>query len=393
MGRQAIYDVHHEVVAHELLFRTVGATSAQIKNADEATTEVIISAFTDIGMDELVGDQLAFVNIPYHFLVAGLCTVLPPERVVLEILENVLVDDRVVETIRGLVTQGFQVALDDFEYRPDLQPLLELASIIKVDLLALSGDELDRTLARIRRHGCRLLAEKVEDRADVPGLIEQGFELFQGYGLDRPQIVQSSRANGSRTIMLQVMSDLYRPDIDITTVVDTISHDPSLAYAVLRIVNSAALRRSAHISSLQHAVVMLGIDALRNWVTMLLMTRVADGSSASFTRALVRAKLSERVAGHAGVDGAVGFTLGLLSALPELMGQPLADILEHLSLDPEVEEGLLARGGRCGQLLSWVLAYEDGDETALIDLGAPSELAGAYLESMAWANSISTMVA
>jgi EAL and modified HD-GYP domain-containing signal transduction protein len=392
VGRQAIYDTGQRVVAHELLFRSLGSDRAEVTDADHATAEVLISAFTDIGMDELVGGHLAFVNIPYRFLVEGFCSMLPPERVVLEVLEDVLVDDAVVRTIEGLVDDGFVIALDDFEYRPDLEPLLDLASIIKVDLLALSGEELDRTLDRLSPFDCRLLAEKIEDREDVPHLINQGFELFQGYGLDKPQLVHSTKASSNRTIMLQVMSELFKPDLEIREVADTISHDPSLAYALLRIVNSAAMRRAYRISSLQHAVVMLGIDALRNWATMLLMTRVSDGSSTSLTKALVRAKLSERVAVEAGGHEAIGFTVGLLSALPELMGESLPAIVERLSLDPIVEDALLYQEGPYGRLLSWVLAYEAGDETRLIKLGAPSRLATAFLESMAWAHNISTTI-
>lgn len=396
VARQGIYDGRGRVVAHELLFRTIGATSADVTDADAATAEVLISAFTDIGLDELVGDHLAFVNVPHRFLVEGMCHILPPDRVVLEILEDVPVDEEVVGAVTDLVDAGYTVALDDFEFRSEMAPLVELAHIIKVDLLALSDDELETTLARLddcdRADGAgrlRLLAEKVEERERLPQLTAAGFELFQGYALERPETVRG----GQRTVMMEVLSELHRPDRDIGEVVEAISHDPSLAYALLRIVNSAATSRGTRISSLRHAVVMLGIDAVRNWATLLLMTRVSGGSVEAITPTLVRAKLTERIAEAWGVSGAVGFTLGMLASLPDVVGETLPTIVAGLSLEAEVERALLDHGGPYGRILACAAAYEAGDRQALTDLGAPASLADAALAGLVWARQVTTTLA
>ncbi|MEL6983719.1 MAG: hypothetical protein AAFO29_14945, partial [Actinomycetota bacterium] len=149
VGRQAIRNRAGRVVAHELLFRTPGASAAHVTDGEAATAEVLVSAITDIGLDELVGDRKAFVNVPHRFLVDGLCRILPPERVVLEILEDVPVTDEVVASVAALVDEGYTIALDDFEFRPELEPLVDLAHIIKVDVLALSDRELATTLERL----------------------------------------------------------------------------------------------------------------------------------------------------------------------------------------------------------------------------------------------------
>lgn len=402
VGRQAIRDRQGRVVAHELLFRTPGATAANVTDGDSATAEVLVSAITDIGLDELVGNRKAFVNVPHRFLVDGLCRILPPERVVLEILEDVPVNDEVVAAVAQLVDLGYTIALDDFEFRPELEPLVDLAHIIKIDVLALSEQELATTLERLDlgrptgrpdggaagratgRGNLRLLAEKVEDRAQLPALTKAGFELFQGYGLDRPETVQG----GQRTATLQVLSDLYRPDVQIAEAVDTISHDPSLAYALLRIVNSAATNRGTRISSLRQAVVMLGLDALRNWATLLLMTRVSAGSTEAVAPALVRAKLCERLAETWGTSGAVGFTLGMLSSLPNILGEPLSAIVDRLSLEADVEQALLDHSGPLGRILACAEAYERGDSTTLSALDAPASLPDAALAGLVWARQI-----
>ena len=264
-------------------------------------------------------------------------------------------------------------------------------------MLALSSAAVATTLERIHssrqlgpagRRPLRLLAEKVEDRAQLPELVAAGFELFQGYGLDRPETVHS----GHRTVMLQVLSDLYRPDLEIAQGGDTISHDPSLAYALLRIVNSAATTRGTRISSLRHAVVMLGIDALGNWATLLLMTRVTGGSTEAVTPALVRAKLCERLAETWATSGAIGFTLGMLSSLPAVLGEPLPAIVDRLSLEPDVERALLHHRGPYGRIVACAEAYERGDHRALVELDAPPSLAVAALAGVAWARQVAETV-
>lgn len=395
VGRQAIHDLRGRVVAHELLFRTVGADTADFADADAATAEVLVSAFTDIGLDELVGDRKAFINVPHRFLVDGLCHILPQERVVLEILEDVPVTGEVIAAVTDLVDAGYTVALDDFEYRPEFAPLIDLAHIIKVDLLALTPHELDATIDRLGAAGrssqrrVRLLAEKVEDQNQIPALAAAGFELFQGYGLTRPQNIESGR----RSVMLQVLADLHRPDLEIVAAVDTISTDPALTYALLRIVNSAAVSRGTRISSIRHAVVMLGIDALRNWATLLLMTRVTGGSAQAVVPALVRAKVCERLADAWGISGAVGFTLGMLSSLPDILAEPLPPIVARLSLDAEIEQALLEQTGPFGRVLECAMAYERGDLDALARLDAPPWLADATLAGVAWAQQVTTFTA
>src|SRR5664279_1519218 len=87
VARQAIYDSRLRPVAYELLFRPMSDAGVQLRDADAATAQVLLTAFSDVGLDNLVGAHRAFVNVPYAFLTDGLCRALPTQRVVLEILE------------------------------------------------------------------------------------------------------------------------------------------------------------------------------------------------------------------------------------------------------------------------------------------------------------------
>jgi EAL and modified HD-GYP domain-containing signal transduction protein len=393
VARQAIYDAHFRLVAYELLFRRASAGDDEPFDGDVATSRVLTTAFVDIGVDQLVGDLRAFVNVPYQFLADGFCSSLPTDRVVLEILEDVVVDDRVVEVARRLVDEGHTLALDDFVFRDGTEPLLELARIVKLDVLALDADELARQVELVRPYSVKLLAEKVESRDQLPGLLEMGFEYFQGYALQRPTLVRGAHASANRLVLLQLLADLHDPGVEFSKTVDTVARDPSIAYAVLRIINSAHLSLATHVSSLHQALVLLGVDGLRNWTTMMVMSRLAGGSSECVSTGLVRAKMCEISAQRLGADAAASFTAGLLSALPDVLGQPLPEIVEQLALGDELSDALLNGGGSIGRVLECTLAYELDDPGRLAELGAPPAMADAFFEAVRWSTDLMDVLA
>jgi len=385
VARQAIYDSRLRHVAYELLFRPMSDTGVQLGDADAATAQVLLTAFSDVGLDNLVGAHRAFVNVPYAFLTAGLCRTLPPDRVVLEILETVQVDRDVVRVARGLVAEGHTLALDDFVFRAGVEELVELADIVKLDVLALSAGELERQVELLRPYGVTLLAEKVEAAERIDELREMGFEYFQGFALQRPTTVHARATGVNRVVLVQILSGLHDPTVCAADLVDTVGRDPSIAYALLRILNSAHLSLERKVTSLHQALVLLGVDGLRNWTTMMVMSRLASHSHEAFSGVLIRAKMCELCATDCpGAAPTVAFTAGLLSALPDILDRPLRQIVDELSLAPELRTALVDGRGPVGQVLGWVRAYETQDRERLAGLGAPPRLAHAYIDALQW---------
>ena len=352
VARQGIYDAGMRLVAYELLFRPTSDTGVQLSDADAATAEVLVTAFSEVGLDALVGPHRAFVNIPYAFLTDGYCQTLPTDRVVLEILEDVEVDRHVIDVARDLVRRGHTLALDDFVFRDGIEPLVELADIVKLDVLALSASELARHVELLRPYGVTLLAEKVETTGQIAGLREMGFEYFQGYALARPTTVSANTTGVNKTVLLQILAAIHQPDVTATDLVDTVSRDPSVAYALLRILNSAHLSLPRKVTSLHQALVLLGIDGLKNWTTMMAMSRLAPDAPEALSSALIRAKMCELCAPDNWANAAVAFTAGLLSALPGALDRPIEDIVEQLALAAELREALLEHSGPVGRVLA-----------------------------------------
>src|SRR5580698_2302576 len=124
--RQAIFDRKQQVYAYELLFRS-DAFSNQFDGTEaaSATTQVIANSLLSIGLENMLGGKKAFVNFDRTLLIDGFHAILPPETLVIEILETVEPDAEVVAACGNLSKQGYSIALDDFVPDFSLDPRFE----------------------------------------------------------------------------------------------------------------------------------------------------------------------------------------------------------------------------------------------------------------------------
>ena len=228
VGFQPIYNSDQVVHAYELLFRGGPGSEASFKDGDHATAAVIINVFTEIGLDNIVGDCPAFINITRNFILNGHALSLPCDRVVLEVLEDIQPDPEIIYALQTLSSQGYTIALDDFVYSPHMEPLIEIADIIKVELPAIDDSDLPRHVELLRRSKARLLAEKIETHEEFEFCRDLGFDLYQGYFLSKPRIVSGTSASTSKLMAVQLVGQLSDPAVDVDDLVKTMRTDPSL---------------------------------------------------------------------------------------------------------------------------------------------------------------------
>src|ERR1700737_4072595 len=135
VARQPIYDSAMAVMAFELLYRpSPSETKARIIDPRQATLEVISSAALEIGLDRLSGGQPVHINFPMELLVDVPDLPLPPDLVVIEVLEDVRAEPAVIEGIRKLRARGHRIALDDYSPQASDPRLLEFADIVKLEI-------------------------------------------------------------------------------------------------------------------------------------------------------------------------------------------------------------------------------------------------------------------
>jgi EAL and modified HD-GYP domain-containing signal transduction protein len=386
LGRQPVFDADLEVVGYELLFRRAGAVTADVSDPERATADVVVKTFVDFGLESVVGDKLAFVNLPRGFLTGRNPLPFAPEQVVLEILEDVVTDQSVLDGVRRLRAQGFRFALDDFTWSEQTEPLIELCDYVKIDVLTYTADELTALVRRLRPFDVQLLAEKVETAEQFELCRSLSFAYFQGYLLSKPTVLTRRSLDSTRLACLRLLSVLGTANYDVTEAEAAIRSDPGLTLRILRMVNSAGTGLRRTVSSVREAVLLLGPRSLIGWVMLMSMSGSGSGASADNVEvALTRARMCELLAAHALVPGDAAFTVGLVSSLDLLLGMSVEEAIADLPLEAEVADAVLHRTGALGSVLSAVLAYEALDGEALVSLGRARD---AYLTAMTWTRSV-----
>lgn len=390
IARQPIYDRKLYVYAYELLYRGGEDNHANVIDGDDATSQVLVNALMEIGLPELVEQSMAFINLTERYIVEGLPASLAQDNVVLEVLEDIQPTEAVINGLKKLKAEGHVIALDDFICDGGKLPLVELADIIKIDLLAVPGAALAEQVKKLRPMGVRLLAEKVETPEEFEYCKALGFEYFQGYFFCKPNIVKGAHTPSSRMAIMQLLARLQDPDLDFGELQNLVAQDVSLSYRILRYINSAHFSLGQKIESMQQAISLLGLNTIKTWVAILAMSSIDDKPYELILTALVRAHMCEKISASTSVSAENAFTVGLFSALDAFIDKPLDEILDALPLSDELNHALLEQRGELGEMLSLVLSYERGQWDQLsntrFDNGA---LRDAYLSSIRWAGQIS----
>ncbi|MET0355227.1 MAG: HDOD domain-containing protein [Cellvibrio sp.] len=390
LARQPIFNTKMKVVAYELLCRSSHINRADFSNGDAASSQVLLNAFTELSINNVVGKHLAFINFTRNLLQTP-----PPfdrKQLVVEVLEGQKVDSAMLHALKVLREQKYTIALDDFILTPETQSLIPYADIIKLDVLQLSAQQIVEHIEFIQPYGIKLLAEKVETYEMLEFCKSAGFDLFQGYFLARPQIITGRKMSDNKQSVLQLMSALQDPEVPVEKIEKMIARDTVLSFKLLRLVNSAAFGLARKVDSLKQAIMLLGLNKIKNWVNILAMSNLGDKPHELSVSALTRARMCELIAGElnnkAKLDGF--FTVGLFSTLDAFMDAPMASLLESISLSQHINDAILTQEGIEGKVLETTMLYEKGkwddidwDYLAAHNIDA-EKLAQIYIETLEW---------
>ena len=396
VSRQPIYRSKMDVYGYELLFRDSGAADrAVIVDGDRATAQVILN-FIEIGLERIVGPDLAFINLTRNFILDGHCASLPKDRVVLEVLKDVTADSAIIQSLQQLSRQGYVIALDDFVYEERLRPLVELANIIKVDILGVDRNALERHVSALKDFKVRLVAEKVETLEEFEFCEGLGFEYFQGFFFCKPKLIQGRQIPMNRLAATRLVAKLQDPNIKGEELEETIKQDAALSYKLLLFVNSAYCALPREVDSIGHAAMLIGTARIRTWASLLMLASMDDKPRELMVTAIIRAKMCEQLAEAQHVRNAEQFfTVGLFSVLDAMLDCLMADVLEKLPLSEETTAALLNHEGLLGKILDFTLAYERSEWDRLAELTTqlrldPATIRSAYLKAVTWTMEITS---
>lgn len=394
-ARQPILDVNKELFAYELLFRESlqNVFPANI-NPEQATSRMIEGLQFNLGLDTLVQNKLAFINFTHESLINQYPQLLPNDQVVVEVLETVKPGKALLAAIKELKEKGYIIALDDYEHQAVWQHFYPYTDIIKIDWQATSSEQLKEILKAIKPcPWIKLLAEKIETHEEFNTAVDLGFEYFQGYFFSKPEVMQSHAINPGKLALANLTIELSNDEPDIESINKTIESDVNLSFKLLRYAQSPLFKRRADISTIKQALVVLGVQELRRFVSVLFAAQFSDEKPAELTNmSLVRACFCESLASldNQKQNESAAFLAGLLSLLDALLDADLIDLLDKLPLSNEMKNTLLLHQGTIGQYLDLLIALERADWTkvSLLEekLGIDKNLAGKlYQEALIWA--------
>lgn len=393
VARQPIFDKRKRVIAYELLFRSGLQNSAGAINRTEAAAHVVSNAVLTFGLDTLIGTKKAFLNFTADHLISGVASLLPKDKVVIELLEDVEPTEAVLAAARHLRKQGYALALDDFEYSPRFEPLLELVQFVKVAFRQSTPAARNDVARRLGGRGLCLLAEQVETLEEYQDALKAGYTYFQGYFFCRPEVVTKREITPARVTGMKLLQALNQTNLNYADMEDIIKRDVSVSHRLLRYINSAWFGFSMRIDSIRHALVLLGENDVRRWVALMALGGLGDRKPAELAvNAAIRGRLCEALAPALGMQARSFdlFLLGAFSMMDAMLDRPMEDAVQDVPLPSEVEQALLGQANPLRDVLNLVQAYEAGrwdDVTAGVALLRLTEdvLPPLYFDAVEWA--------
>lgn len=365
LARQPIFDIDNRVYGYELLYRSNGQQNSYTgTNGDECTADVITNAFFGLDIREVIGGGRAFINFTGNLLKRGVPKMISPDIVVVEVLENLMMDEDLIDACRDLKERGYTLALDDFEFHNTYSELFQLGDIVKIDF-RIPQDKIEETAYVCRYCNKIMLAEKIETAEEYEYAKRLGCTFTQGYYFARPTILSRDSVVPLTMNFMQVMQLVSQPEPEISDIVEVISRDTAMCQRLLRLINSVYFGVKNRVSSISQALVILGLDYLREWVYLMGMQRITRNDNVEVMRvALVIAKFCRSLSlliPEAAKNADSFYLMGLLSMLGHCRTAELERRLNEFPITEDIKGGLLGRSGIYSDVYKLAISYESGN--------------------------------
>jgi len=361
VARQPVFKKNKKLYGYELLFRGGMSNAFPDIDGDTATSKLLSNSFFNIGIDQLTGGKMAFINFTQELLVRKIPMMFPIENMMVEILEDVNPNKELVNACLDIFRAGYAIALDDFVFKDELKPLIKLAQIIKIDFMLSPIEEIKRLVNMLKGSKIKLLAEKIETYDEFEMALSMGFTYFQGYFFSKPEILSSKEITPSKITLLQIVGETNKKDCNFDKLEKLINRDVSISYKLLRYINSAFFKRACEISTIKHAIVLLGEDEIKRFISLVTTAELASDKPDELVRtSIIRARFCELLGLNSsnGTDVSELFLMGLFSLIDAMLDNTMESIMKNLPLSKNIKQALIEANGGLVDYLKFVSYYE-----------------------------------
>jgi len=387
LSRHPIFKSKIDVAGYEIRSRAIGQKAAGTPDAEKSMFSMLSAGF-----DQIVGPHSCFISVTPETLKDGSWKGIPPNRVVLGYFNDFNPSDEVAQALLKLVEGGARIALSGSLSPESLDVFGDRVHAIKLDVTSFAPDDLEKKFQDLRRYKTQLLADRVDTYDDLEWCKTLGFDLYQGHFIARSSSQEEKQIPVNRLTMMRVLSQLQDPELSMPDLEKTISLDAALSYKLLSYANSAAISLPRQVSSVGHAVRLIGLQMIRTWTSVLLLSTVDDKPRELMTISLVRAHMCEKLSESLkNAEKDAFFSAGLLSVIDALLDCSMEKAVSSLPLTDDVKAALISKTGPVGQALRCAIAYEQADWDNVQFYGmAPAPIRDAYVESLAWARQLTS---
>ena len=397
LARQAIYDDNCKAIAYELLHRNSKENKFCYDISEDEATIKLISNSVVIGLTELVNDKIAFINFTNQLIIDEFPSLLPKDRVIIEILESVKPTNEVMLVLHKLKGMGYKFALDDVNYSSSFWEFGDLIDIYKIDFLATTKKEREELISSIKliNPNAKLLAEKVEVKEEYEEAKKNGFSYYQGFFFSKPLMMTGRDMPVRNFTCFNILSELLDKEFDINKVEQIIKSDVAISFKIMKMLNSASFGFIQKISSIKQAIMLIGREALSKWLTIIAMSEMQSSNEEEITKSIIiRARFCELIAEKINSPKSTQcFLAGLFSNLDVYMQKNMDEIISDLPVEEELKEALVGKKNEINKILKLVISYERADNEAISKLcnsiGMDENiLVDLYIESINWQNNL-----
>ncbi len=404
LGRHPILNGKQKVIAFELLFRSKGCDSNTSLDDLSATSGVIVNLLSQFGIDQILDDKMGFLNISASSLMSDTIELLPAERIVLEILEDVPINAQIITRCKALKDLGFKLAIVDYNNRPEHFVLLPYVDYVKIDLSVSSLEKVGEFITLIRKNSpAKIVAEKVTEETLFSECKALGFDAYQGYFFAKPTILKADQPQPDQMCLMRMIGMLLG-DADLDELEALFKDSPGLTLGLLKLVNSVGINGGRDpIESIRQAIVILGQKQMLRWVQLLLYASPNNqAGDAIMLQVASRARLMElaaqKIETYQDHFSDQAFMVGMLSLADAVIHSPMEEILDDIGLSDKLRKAILEETGTHGQLLKLAKDMEVGNfdathyEIKELEI-SPDDLLNIQVECMEWTTHLSKQTA
>lgn len=355
LGYAPLVDQRRDAVGVQL---TVMPARADVSPDAAELLRVLATAFPPPENARTDSHLPLLLNIASESLLDQVLALLPPPRFGVEVPSFMSADPARADQFRALKAQGVSLVAKGRTVSALPLPLMQCFRALIAD----AADE-DLGVDRPASLGPRpvdTFIDGTRTSAEVERAFSSGAKGLVGWTVDESVPQRRGAVAPDLRGIIELMNLVDRQD-SIDRMERVLKSDPTLAFRLLRFINSAAFGLRVEVTSFRHALMLLGHLRLKRWLSLLLASATKDATSRPLLHLAVRRGfMMEELAVAAGQDDLRGemFICGVFSLLDKMLRQPFEDLLEHVPMPSRVQVSLLGDGGPYTQHLSLMAAIE-----------------------------------